>query len=241
MVRRCIWVLLLAMGVFAACSGAAAPTTSPVPSADGGPVTTAEQAVDAVIAHEPRLEGIMPRDPDMIGQSSWYEVAPASGVGAFLVAVTVGWGDCPSGCIDEHTWLYAVAPDGTVTLQRESGDAVPPSAWPSAPAADASMTGLQLSAIAGPTCPVETVGSDPACAVKPVPNVTALIVGADGRVEEKVVLDAAGQRFIALEPGNYVVDAEGLAGFMNGPETQHVTVEPGRVTDVTLAFDTGIR
>lgn len=120
--------------VMVACSGAgpSAPASSaPPPSPIGGPVTTPESAVAAVIAAEPRLTGIGPLDPGLIGQSSWYEVTPASGVGAFLVAIRVGWGDCPAGCINEHRWLYAVQPDGTVILQSEDGDPVPPEAWPS--------------------------------------------------------------------------------------------------------------
>jgi hypothetical protein len=125
-------VMVLGIGV-AACGGASAPSgspgASPAPS-DGGPVTTPEDAVARVVAHEPRFAGIMPRDPDMIGQASWYEVAPASGVGAYVVTFRVGWGDCPSGCIEEHTWVYAVAPDGTVTLQSEKGDSLPSDALP---------------------------------------------------------------------------------------------------------------
>ena len=204
-------------------------------------MTTEADAVARVIAHEPRFAGIRPRDPDMIGQSSWYEVAPASGVGAFIVSVRVGWGDCQAGCIDEHTWVYAVAPDGTVTLQSEGGAEVPPAAFPSPGGGDGTGTGIHVIAVAGPTCPVETVPPDPACAPKPVPNVTVLVMDADGAVREKVVLDAAGQRFLGLPPGAYAVSAEGVAGFMSGPEAQRVTVEDGRITEVTLAFDTGIR
>jgi hypothetical protein len=204
-------------------------------------VTTEDDAIAAVIAHEPRLAGIQPRDPDMIGQSSWYEVAPASGVGAFIVTIRVGWGDCPSGCIEEHSWTYAVLPDGTVNRQSDSGSAVPPDAWPAPEAGGAPASGLHITAVAGPTCPVETIGADPACAPRLVPNVTVLILDATGAVQHKLILDASGQGSIALEPGAYVVNAEGVAGFMNGPEAQRVTVEAGQVTDVTLAFDTGIR
>ena len=64
-------------------------------------------------------------------------MAPASGVGAFIVSVTVGWGDCQSGCIDKHTWQYAVAPDGTVTLQSEAGPEPPSDAFPDAGGTDA--------------------------------------------------------------------------------------------------------
>jgi hypothetical protein len=85
----------------------------------------------AIVVAEPRFTGIGPQNPDLIGQSAWYEARPASGVGAFVVTIQVGWGDCPAGCIEHHTWTYAVAPDGTVTLMSEGGDAVPPDAMPS--------------------------------------------------------------------------------------------------------------
>jgi hypothetical protein len=238
-------MLLLATMLVAACAAGATGTptssASPAPSVGVGPVTTEDDAIASVIAHEPRLAGIQPRDPDMIGQSAWYEVAPASGVGAFVVTVRVGWGDCPSGCIEEHSWTYAVLPDGTVNRQSDSGSAVPPDAWPAPDAGGGAGSGLQITAVAGPTCPVETIGADPACAPRFVPNVTVLILDATGAIQHKLNLDATGQRFVALEPGAYVVKAEGVEGFMNGPEAQRVTVEAGQVTDVTLAFDTGIR
>ena len=128
---------LAATLILAGCSGGAAtlPVSSPAASSaapSNGPakVTTKEEAVDAVIAREPRFLKITEKDPDMIGQSSWYEATPASGVGAFIVTMRVGWGDCPSGCIDEHVWTYAVAPDGAVTLQKETGTDPPANAWP---------------------------------------------------------------------------------------------------------------
>jgi hypothetical protein len=37
------------------------------------------------------------------------------------------------------------------------------------------------------------------------------------------------------------VNAQGVAGLMNGPEAQRVVVEEGKVSDVVLAYDTGIR
>ena len=135
--RRLSILLLATSVVLTACSGSAsssaAPSaSSPASSPAAGPVTTEEEAVAAVIATEPRLTGITAKNPDMIGQSSYYEVTPGSGVGAFVVNVSVGWGDCPAGCMAEHTWSYAVAPDGTVTVVKETGGPVPPEAWPAA-------------------------------------------------------------------------------------------------------------
>ena len=127
MTTRATVLLFLLLASVAGCAGSPTdPTPAPLPV----PVTTPEAAVARVIASEPRLNGIAPRNPDAIGQASWYEVAPASGVGAFVVTVRIGWGDCPAGCIDEHIWHYAVGPDGSVSVVSESGVAVPDDAWP---------------------------------------------------------------------------------------------------------------
>lgn len=39
---------------------------------------------------------------------------------------SVGFGDCPAGCIERHTWSFAVAADGSVTFLGASGPPVPP-------------------------------------------------------------------------------------------------------------------
>ena len=109
-----------------------AASPNPVPSPTPKPVviTRPTQAVARVILAESRLAGIMAFDPNLIGQASWYKVAPASGVGVFVVEVRVGWGDCQAGCIDEHVWVYAVGLDGTVSTVSEEGAPVPDTAWP---------------------------------------------------------------------------------------------------------------
>ena len=234
----------------AGCSGGAAPSAtrdassvpSPAPSV-GGPVRTEADAVARVVEHEPRFTGIRARDPNLIGQSAWYDVAAASGVGAYIVTMRVGWGDCPSGCIEEHTWTYAVLPDGEVKLQSEGGSTVPPDAWPAPVGSGGGSTqaGLHITAVAGPTCPVETVPPDPDCAPRPVPGVSVAIFDDAGEGKATLVLDAAGEGFVGLAPGVYIVNGQGATGLMNGPEAQRVEVEDGRVTEVELLYDTGIR
>jgi hypothetical protein len=81
-----------------------------------------------VLATDPRFAGVGPFDPDMIGQSAWYTVDPASD--GWTVSVTMGWGDCPAGCIEKHVWTYSVTTSGSVTLLAETGPAVPPEAIP---------------------------------------------------------------------------------------------------------------
>jgi hypothetical protein len=245
MTSRIVHILAVALVVLvtAAC-GAGAPASSPgsaTPTA-GGPVLTEADAVARVVAVEPRFSGVTARDPDLIGQGAWYEVTPASGVGAYLVTIRIGWGDCPAGCIDEHRWTYAVTPDGSVTLQSESGSPVPDDAWPSPSRADEpSDTGIRITAVVGPTCPVERFPPDPACAPRPAADATILIAGESDGAQQMVVTDDAGTAVAALAPGNYTVSGEGSAGSMTGPEPQQVIVERGSVTEVTLTYDTGIR
>ncbi len=244
MTSRIVRLLLVIAGVVLL-MGCAAGASSQLPSAaapsPAGPVVTAADAVERVIIENPRFTGIAARDPNLIGQANWYEVTPASGVGAFVVTIRVGWGDCPAGCIDEHSWTYAVGPSGAVTLQSEAGSPVPSDAWPSQPADALGDTGIRITAVAGPVCPVEKFPPDPACAPKPVANATILIADAAGREQGMVTTDASGQTFAGLAPGQYTVTAQGAAGFMGAPEPQQVTVEDGQVTEITLSYDTGIR
>lgn len=108
--------------------------SSPVPSAPAspdpggspgtcGPVSSQQEAVECVLSLDPLFEGIGPEDPNLIGQSAFYR-AGLSDAG-YRVVIQVGWGDCPSGCIEKHIWTYDVAKDGAITLVSEEGSPVP--------------------------------------------------------------------------------------------------------------------
>jgi Carboxypeptidase regulatory-like domain len=231
-------VTAIAVGVaIGGCGSSGAPSIPPV--ATPTTVTTPEAAVARVLDHEPRLAGIAPRNPDAIGQSSWYQVGPASGVGAFVVEVRIGWGDCEAGCIDEHRWMYAVAPDGTVRLTSEAGPPVPDDAWPGTVATG--RTGIQGTATAGPVCPVERIPPDPACAARPVAGAVVSVRDPAGTDLARTLTGADGTYFVELPPGRYVVTAEPAAGLMGTPGALDAVVESGSTTTVDLAYDTGIR
>ncbi len=114
--------------LIAACSsaGAASPSQSrpaPTPTPIAADVTTPEEAAALVIATDPRFAGTIKLNPDLIGASQWWEAAPLDD--GFKITLTIGWGDCPAGCINRHTWVYQVTADGGVTLLEESGDPMP--------------------------------------------------------------------------------------------------------------------
>jgi hypothetical protein len=237
-VVRLVAAIALVVVVLAGCAGAASgtrPGSTPEPQS----VRTSAQAVARVVATEPRLTGIAPFDTGLIGQSSWYTVEPASGVGAFVVTVQVGWGDCPAGCINEHSWVFAVAPDGAVSVVSESGPAVPAEAWPLPVGAGA--TGIGGIAVAGPVCPVETVPPDPDCAPRPVAGAVLVIRDGAGSEVARTTTEADGSFFVEVAAGDYVIEPQPVDGLMGTAAALEVTVVVAIAAQVQLDYDTGIR
>jgi hypothetical protein len=96
---------------------------------------------------------------------------------------------------------------------------------------------LEIRALAGPTCPVETVPPDPACAPKPIAVRVAVLDANDHRVAT-ITTRVDGPVHVPLDPGRYR-----LVGVDPGPpivEEQPVTVATAPVA-VTIGVDTGIR
>jgi len=232
--------LLLAL-IASACGGAAspAPSGSPTPEATPAPSgpLTADEAVALVLASDTRFAGIGPKDPNLIGQGAWYEVGP--GTTGFTVTVTIGWGDCPAGCINRHTWRYGVAPDRTVRLIDEGGEPLPGSFRP--PVAGA--PGVAGRALAGPVCPVVSDPPDPACDDRLVAGAVVIVRDASGAEAGRATTAADGTYAIALPPGSYTVEAQPVEGLMGTPAPQPVTVPAGASlpVQVDLPYDTGIR
>ncbi|HEY3334923.1 MAG TPA: hypothetical protein VGK16_06745 [Candidatus Limnocylindrales bacterium] len=224
--------------LLAACVPGAAPT----PAASTIPeTTTAEAAAAAVAARSPLFDGIGPKDPDAIGASAWWTAVPFDGTtppSAWTVTYEVGWGDCQAGCIDRHTWTYLVERDGTVTLQQETGSPLPDDLL-AARVASATGPGVGGRVTAGPVCPVETPG-DPKCAPRPV-AAASLAVRSGEAVVATFSTDLSGLYRIALPPGEYVLEAAPVQGFMGTPAPAPFTVTGTQLTPLDIAYDTGIR
>lgn len=238
----------------AACAGAASNGAPPPGSPTPAPTTIAsvEEAAARVAEVHPELAGIGPHDPDMIGGCCFWE-GSQSGDG-YTVRFEVGWGDCPAGCIERHAWTFAVSAAGGVTLLAEQGSPVPPGV-PGAGMAtgggsdgsDASgagglppgSTGIQGQVLAGPSCPVERP-NDPACADRPIPGVTVLVLTATGTEAGRTTTDENGFYAFALPSGPYTLEPQPVEGMMRGPGPIDVVVEDAVVT-VDIPYDTGIR
>jgi hypothetical protein len=108
----------------AAATPSAQASSSAAASAPSGEAPgTPEEAAALVIAQNQDFLGFGAKNPDAIGQCCWWEVTQTSE--GYRVLVHAGWGDCPSGCIENHEWVYAVSSAGEVELLEESGDPVP--------------------------------------------------------------------------------------------------------------------
>jgi hypothetical protein len=219
--------------VAAGCAGTTPENSSP-PSKG---VESADEAMAVVRARTPLFDGLKRKDPNVIGQGSWWD-ATANELG-FLVSIEVGWGDCQAGCIDRHTWAWDVETDGLVTFARELGAPLPVDVV--AGLRDASTAqGIGGWAIAGPTCPVERP-DDPACAPRMVEGATLHVKGGDGREVATFTTDGSGLFRIPLEPAEYTVEASPAAGLTGTPGPATVEVESRDETWLDLAYDTGIR
>lgn len=122
-------VLCLAAAVaLVGCAVGGAPgSASPgLPTLPAAPVLSPEDAAARVIATDQRFAGAEELVPGVIGASKWWRATPI-GVGGYSIAITVGSGDCPAGCITTHTWTFNVTAFGSITQTGESGDPLPTS------------------------------------------------------------------------------------------------------------------
>ena len=102
-------------------------------------------------------------------------------------------------------------------------------------------TGIRGTATAGPVCPVERNPPDPACAPRPVAGATIVIRDGSGAQVAVAISAADGGYFVAVPPGEYVVDPQPVQGLLGTAPRQPATVVAGAVSDVPLDYDTGIR
>jgi hypothetical protein len=105
------------------------------------------------------------------------------------------------------------------------------------------MGSLSVTAVAGPVCPVERDPPDPACAPRPVAAARVFVQPGDGRdiLVAQGATGADGVLELELPAGDYIVAGGEVEGLMGLPEPMTVTVAAGRITEVTLSYDTGIR
>ena len=53
------------------------------------------------------------------------DVRASTAPSGWRLEYSVGFGDCPAGCLGRHVWTFLVTPDGSVTFQGSSGAPLP--------------------------------------------------------------------------------------------------------------------
>jgi hypothetical protein len=101
--------------------------------------------------------------------------------------------------------------------------------------AGSSDAGIRGRAVISPACPVEP------CTVAAPPYEGAFVVRKGDKVVATVKTDAEGRFEVGLAPGAYVLQSEAEAEALPLLKPVQVAVREHEFTNVTLAFDSGIR
>ena len=101
-------------------------------------------------------------------------------------------------------------------------------------------TGLSGTVLLGPTCPVQRIDSP--CPDRPV-RATVTVRNVQTGVQVLVTSDGQGRFVAAVGAGSYVLTADTGTGAPVGTRSPEVaaTVVTGKVTQVVLSIDSGIR
>ena len=103
------------------------------------------------------------------------------------------------------------------------------------------QSGVRGTVTLGPTCPVERIPPDPACAPRPYQTSITISRSVETPVTFMTIkTDASGTFRALLDPGEYVLHPQGGAVFPRCNETL-VEIATGTFTDAALTCDTGIR
>ena len=218
----------------------AAPRRAPrrrdaVATPGGAPLTEAE-AVALVLPQDPRFAGIGPVEPDLIGQSAWYEVSPA--VGRLARHGDDGLGRLPGRLHQPPRLDLRRRPDrgrdprrGARRSLGDGSGAVGESATRdrrSPPVVIPAEGGPWIAgrAVAGPVCPVERIPPDPACADRPVAGAVIVVRDAAGAEVARATTAADGTFLVGVSRrGSWTVEPQPVEGLMGTPAA--ILVEVG--------------
>jgi len=198
-------------------------------------VTSPAQAAAVVFAFNPLFNSVSQPIAGVIGASTSYQAAQVGD--GFSVSVTIGSGDCPAGCINQHTWNYSVSGAGTVTLVSEQGDP----AEVSIDHGTAGLATISVRLVAGPVCPVERNPPDPSCAPRPVAGTTVVLRDPSGAEVARGTSSDLGSITFSAPGGAYYVESAGAADYLRGATAQAFSVPDGRSVSILMEYDTGIR
>jgi hypothetical protein len=100
---------------------------------------------------------------------------------------------------------------------------------------------LEITALAGPVCPVETDPPSPECAPQPVDSATIVVADGDGAEIARAETGPEGMVGFDVIPGEMAIVPQPVEGLLGTAPMITVTVTAGQTLRVTVDYDTGIR
>lgn len=101
---------------------------------------------------------------------------------------------------------------------------------------------IQVTAVAGPTCPVVSDPPDPDCDDRLVEGAEIVVQDEAGAQVARITTDADGTATVNLPPGRYVLVPQPVEGLMGtAPSVSVILVSGVDAEPVVIAYDTGIR
>lgn len=96
---------------------------------------------------------------------------------------------------------------------------------------------------AGPSCPVEKVPPDPACADRPVAGAVLVVTTAAGVEVARATSGADGTFRVTLPAGDYILVPQPVQGYMGtaSPIPFHAQGDGAAPVPLDVSYDTGIR
>lgn len=146
------------------------------------------------------------------------------------------------------TFVPPATATGTLVLEKDNPSGLPanagevriPVVFASGVPVTKGTSGIRGTVTVGPTCPVERIPPDPACADRSL-AVRLVAVDAKGKVAAHFVSDAKGKFEVTLPAGVYMIEKEDKTMMFPSFRSTQVSVSASTFTEVNLSFDTGIR
>jgi hypothetical protein len=126
----------------------------------------------------------------------------------------------------------------TVGLAACGGDDNSSGSLPTVPAATATV---EISALAGPVCPVETDPPSPDCAPRPVAAAVMVVTDAAGSELVRGVTGADGTLILEVPAGELTITPQAVEGLLGTAAPITLSIADAQTVSVTADYDTGIR
>jgi hypothetical protein len=123
----------------------------------------------------------------------------------------------------------------SIVLLVACGDANDPGHEP------AESATLEITALAGPVCPVESDPPLPDCAPRPVDNANIVVLGPGGAERARGTTGSDGTLLLEVARGELTIVPQPVEGLLGTAAAVTVTAAAGQTLRVTIDYDTGIR